>query len=397
MKRSVPNFNSGNLRASSSNVDNFRNQGLKKISNNMIPDNYNYRNHNYVNVKYDKHSNNNKNSYNFIPKHNQSIVKQPNINIDNMLNGLKQEIREMSKSIEKTDNEIQKFIDNNYDNNNKYFNDSLQRDKNINLSNNKRNGLVKSYINININKNDELEDSFRYSNFQNNEYLNSNNYTNNFKEYNKAYEYKRKNNQNNISVGVGKDNINKIKELNIRNDSLERTNNTLKKQLTETNKTIKKLVNTINILKSDNQKLNDNNKENKNKINSIINELNDLNINKSSILSELKTKEDLILKYDNKINILEEEINQLKMKNGLKEFKEENDKKNIEKEIEKKIVKEDDIINENELDELNGLKEEILNLKEIKKEKMKLYKNNSFLNEEKKKYEIKKLFNKRWD
>ena len=53
MKRSVPNFNSGNLRASSSNVDNFRNQGLKKISNNMIPDNYNYRNHNYVNVKYE--------------------------------------------------------------------------------------------------------------------------------------------------------------------------------------------------------------------------------------------------------------------------------------------------------------------------------------------------------
>ena len=98
MKRSVQNYNSGNLRASSSNVDNYRNQGLKKISNNIIPDNYNYRNHNFINVKYDKYSNNNKNSYNFIPKQNQSIVKQQqNINLD-MLNGLKQEIREMSKS-----------------------------------------------------------------------------------------------------------------------------------------------------------------------------------------------------------------------------------------------------------------------------------------------------------
>ena len=41
-------------------------------------------------------------------------------------------------------------------------------------------------------------------------------------------------------------NINKIKELNIRNDSLERTNTTLKHQLNETNKTITKLLNTIN-------------------------------------------------------------------------------------------------------------------------------------------------------
>ena len=177
MKRSVQNYNSGNLRASSSNVDNYRNQGLKKISNNIIPDNYNYRNHNFINVKYDKYSNNNKNSYNFIPKQNQSIVKQQqNINLD-MLNGLKQEIREMSKSIEKTDNEIQRIIDTNYDNNNKYFNNSLQKDKNINLSNNKRNGLVKSYINININKEEEeLEDSFRYSNFQNNGYITNHNY-----------------------------------------------------------------------------------------------------------------------------------------------------------------------------------------------------------------------------
>ena len=155
MKRSTQNYNSGNLRASSSNVDNFRNQGLKKISNNLIPDNYNYRNHNFINVKYDKYNNSNKNSYNFIPKHNKNIVKQQNINIDNMLNGLKQEIREMSKSIEKTDNEIQRFIDNNnYENNNhKYFNDStsVQRDKNINLnlSNNNRNELIKSYILIN--------------------------------------------------------------------------------------------------------------------------------------------------------------------------------------------------------------------------------------------------------
>ena len=172
------NYNSGNLRASSSNVDNFRNQGFKKISNNLIPDNYNYRNNNYISSKYDKYNNNNKNSYNYIPNHNQSISKQ-NINIDNMLNGLKQEIREMSKSIEKTDNEIQKFIDSNYENNhNKYFNDStsIPRDKNINLSNNKRNELVNSYINININKADELEDSFRYSNFKNNNYNTNNNY-----------------------------------------------------------------------------------------------------------------------------------------------------------------------------------------------------------------------------
>ncbi len=205
MKRSTQNYNSGNLRASSSNVDNFRNQGLKKISNNLIPDNYNYRNHNFINVKYDKYNNSNKNSYNFIPKHNKNMVKQQNINIDNMLNGLKQEIREMSKSIEKTDNELQRFIDNNnYDNsNNKYFNEStsVQRDKNINLnlSNNNRNELIKSYINININKAEELEDSFRYSNLQN-DYTNNNKFTNNYKEYNKGYQYKRKNNQNNISV-----------------------------------------------------------------------------------------------------------------------------------------------------------------------------------------------------
>ena len=136
MKRSTQNYNSGNLRASSSNVDNFRNQGLKKIANNLIPDNYNYRNHNFINVKYDKHNNSNKNSYNCIPKHNKNMVKQQNINIDNMLKGLKQEIREMSKSIEKTDNEIQRVIDNNnYDNsNNKYFNEStsVQRERNIN-------------------------------------------------------------------------------------------------------------------------------------------------------------------------------------------------------------------------------------------------------------------------
>ena len=102
------------------------------------------------------------------------------------------------------------------------------------------------------------------------------------------------------------------KELNIRNDSLERTNNTLKKQLTETNKTIKKLVNTINILKSDNQKLNDNNKENNNKINSIINELNDLNINKNSFLSQLKEKKEEEEKNKNDI-IQNENIDNLQM------------------------------------------------------------------------------------
>ena len=374
MKRSInQNYNSGNLRASSSNVDNFRNQGLKRISNNLIPDNYNYRNHNFISVKYDKNSKKN----NYISNHNQSINKQ-NINIDNMLNGLKQEIREMSKSIEKTDNEIQKFIDNNYENNhNKYYNDSssLPRDRNINLSNGKRNELVNSYINININKTDEIDDnSFRYRNYKNN---NSNsNYTtnisnsNNYKEYNKAaYEYKRKNNTNNISVGVGKNdnyNINKIKELNIRNDSLERTNTTLKHQLNETNKTITKLVNTINMLKNDNQRLNDNNKENKNKIDSIINELNDLNINKSSILSELKTKEELILKYDNKINILEEEINQLKMKNDINEDKHIN---NIDIEnLNNGMIPDMDKDNNN----LIAINENILNLNEIKSEKMKL-------------------------
>ena len=390
MKRSInQNYNSGNLRASSSNVDNFRNQGLKRISNNLIPDNYNYRNHNFISVKYDKNSKKN----NYISNHNQSINKQ-NINIDNMLNGLKQEIREMSKSIEKTDNEIQKFIDNNYENNhNKYYNDSssLPRDRNINLSNGKRNELVNSYINININKTDEVDDnSFRYRNYKNNNNSNSNYTTNisnsnNYKEYNKAaYEYKRKNNTNNISVGVGKNdnyNINKIKELNIRNDSLERTNTTLKHQLNETNKTITKLVNTINMLKNDNQRLNDNNKENKNKIDSIINELNDLNINKSSILSELKIKEELILKYDNKINILEEEINQLKMKNDINEDKHIN---NIDREnLNNGMIPDMDKDNNN----LIALNENILNLNEIKNEKIKLYKNsnnNILLNEDKK-------------
>lgn len=140
------------------------------------------------------------------------------------------------------------------------------------------------------------------------------------------------------------------------------------------------------MLKNDNQKLNDNNKENKNKINSIINELNDLNINRTSILSELKIKDDLIMKYDNKINILEEEINQLKLRNDKKEINEEKYFTEMtlnDKEKEKKIIKEQ-LINEPEKNEYIDLKEEILNLKEIKNEKIKLYKNNSFVNEDKK-------------
>ena len=49
-----------------------------------------------------KENNKNSKKNNYISNHNQSISKQ-NINIGSMLNGLKQEIREMSKSIEKTE------------------------------------------------------------------------------------------------------------------------------------------------------------------------------------------------------------------------------------------------------------------------------------------------------
>ena len=136
MKRSInQNYNSGNLRASSSNVDNFINEGLKRISNNLIPDNYNYRNHNFISVKYDKNSKKN----NYTSNHNQIISKQ-NINIGSMLNGLKQQIREIQK-VQKKLIMKSKNLDNNYENDHtKYYNDSssFPRERNINLYNGKK-------------------------------------------------------------------------------------------------------------------------------------------------------------------------------------------------------------------------------------------------------------------
>ena len=90
MKRTIKqSLNSGgNLRASSSNVDNFRNNqnSIKKISNNLIPDNYYFRNNtNYINIKLDKlnninsstnkHSENKNYNYNLIEPHTQSRRK----------------------------------------------------------------------------------------------------------------------------------------------------------------------------------------------------------------------------------------------------------------------------------------------------------------------------------
>ena len=355
MKRSIKqSLNSGgNLRASSSNVDNFRNNqnNIKKISNNLVPDTYYFRNNtNYINIKLDKfnninnttskHSENKNYNYNIIEPHTQSRTKN-NMNYGRYLNGINdinEELRELSKSIEKSDDVIRKLEEEN----NKYLNVSNNKNMNLNLnlaSNKKNRELFNSYINININRNNEFnqgENSFRFSCLNNNtnnnlemnntsniydtnnNINNDNNYYNivdnkfNYKEYkkNNTQNKQRKGNnyiqnQNNIKVGLGKTenmSMNKIKEINIRNDSLERTNVSLNKKLLDKEKLITKLVRTINILKNDNQRFSNINNESENKLNFLIQELND----SKKILAELKAKDDLILKMGNKIKLLEE-------------------------------------------------------------------------------------------
>ena len=172
MKRAIKqSYNSGgNLRASSSNVDNFRNNqnGLnasKNISNNIIPDTYYFRNNNYINIKFDKfnninsstnkHSGNKKYNYNIIQPQSQSRSKH-NMNFGRFLNGnneindLNEDIREFSKSIEKTE-EMRRKIEQGK----KYLKASNNKNMNLNLnltSNKKNKELINSYINININR-----------------------------------------------------------------------------------------------------------------------------------------------------------------------------------------------------------------------------------------------------
>ena len=146
MKRTIKqSLNSGgNLRASSSNVDNFRiNQSsIKKISNNLIPDNYYFRNNtNYINIKLDKlnninsstnkHSENKNYNYNLIEPHTQSRRKNNmnyGKNIDD-INEINEEIRELSKSIEKSDNVLRKLEEGN-----QYLNVSNNKNMNLNLN-----------------------------------------------------------------------------------------------------------------------------------------------------------------------------------------------------------------------------------------------------------------------
>ena len=393
IKQSI-NSGGGNIRASSSNVDNFRNNqnSIKKITNNIIPDTYHFRNNNYINIKFDKFNNINSNTnkhldnkkYNYlIEPQSQSRSKQ-NINYDHFLNGIdnmNEEIRELSKSIEKTDE----------------------------MRNKKE--LFNSFINININKDEDFpqgENSFRFSCLNNNTNNNIDNIDNidisntsnicelnnnifnvvendnkfNYKQYkkNNIQNKQRKSNninninnysqnKNNIKVGIGKTvnlSLNKIKELNIRNDSLERTNLSLNKKLKDKENIITKLIRTINALKkNDNNKIKNIgnlNNESENKLNFLIQEF----IDSKKILAQLKTKDDLIIKMGNKMNLMEEEINKLKYNNNNNNNKNIDEKFNTEKKSQK---------NENK---------ERLELIEIKKGKSKLVKNNSFLTEDKK-------------
>ena len=81
------------------------------------------------------------------------------------------------------------------------------------------------------------------------------------------------------------------------------------------------------------------------------------------------------------------------MKNN-KENKEENYIIDFEKENDKKNIKEEHLLSEKKNYRLNDLKEDIFNINEIKIEKMKLYKNNSFLNQEKTNGKLKNHLNK---
>ena len=323
----------GNLRASSTNVDNFRNNQIgvttsKNIGNNIVPDTYYYRN-NYINIKFDKfnninsttnkHSENKNYNYNINQPQSQSRSKH-NMNfgrIINDINDMNEEIRELSKSIEKNDDFIKKL-----DQGKQYLNIPNNRNMNLNLNlaTNKRDKeLINSYINIDINRDNEFnkgENSFRFSSVNNNPNINkldinntSNTYESNnnnenqnqyynlaenkfnYKEYKKSntnqYKQRKSNNYNNnnknqynIKVGMGKTenlSMNKIKEINTRNDSLEWNNMSLVKKLQDKEKIISKLMRTINILKNDKNRTSNINisNENENKLNILINKFND--------------------------------------------------------------------------------------------------------------------------
>lgn len=119
MKRIINNsYKETNLRANSSTPDNYRNHGAKRIVNSINYKNNNYRDNKCNNYNFNRINNNyNINNYLTNESLNQDIRKQKTI-IDNMLNGLKKEIHEMSKSIEKTDSELHRYIDSNsYENN----------------------------------------------------------------------------------------------------------------------------------------------------------------------------------------------------------------------------------------------------------------------------------------
>ena len=156
MKRGInQSYNpGGNLRASSSNVDNYRNNQIgittsKNIKNNLVPDTYYFRN-NYINIKFDKfnninsttnkHSENKNYNYNIIQPQSQSRSKH-NMNFGritndiNNINDMKEEIREFSKSIEKNNDFIK-----NIEQDTKYLDIPNNRNMNVNLNltNNKK-------------------------------------------------------------------------------------------------------------------------------------------------------------------------------------------------------------------------------------------------------------------
>ena len=170
MKRaSKQSYNIGNLRASSSNNDNFRNQGLKKITNNLIPDTYYFRNNNYINIKFDKFNNinsstnkncgNKKYAYNIIQPQTQSTSKHK-INFGRVINGISDEIRELSKSIERSENNLRKIEERNFDmniniKNSKYLKD-LNDSNDTNNTHNKNNEIMDSYVYLDMNKENNI-------------------------------------------------------------------------------------------------------------------------------------------------------------------------------------------------------------------------------------------------
>jgi hypothetical protein len=233
----------GNLRASSSNVDNFRNNqnGIsipKNIPNNLVSDNYYFRNNNYINIKFDKFNNinsttnkrseNKKYNYNMIQPQSQSRSKH-NMNFGrylNDINDMDEDLREFSKSIEKGDNIVKKL-----EQVKPYLNISSNKNMNmnVNLASSKKNKeMINSYINININRNEDFaqgENSFRFSSVNNNNITNNNVDVNNTSNTYETNNIINNGNNNYYNMGENKFNYKEFKKSNTNQYKQKKNNN----------------------------------------------------------------------------------------------------------------------------------------------------------------------------